>query len=59
MDYSNLVVTRVTDAQKAQTRKNHWKQWGAPLGFTQQGWVDRFGLMEKDAWAEEDRYVTW
>ncbi|WWD22246.1 hypothetical protein CI109_106737 [Kwoniella shandongensis] len=56
---SQLILIRCSDAQKTQTRKNHWSNWGAPLGFEEQGWVDRFTTMEQHEWAEEDRYVTW
>ncbi|ORY27920.1 hypothetical protein BCR39DRAFT_577067 [Naematelia encephala] len=59
MDYSQLIVVQCNGLQKIQTRKNHYKQWGAPLGFDEQGWVDRFTTLEQDKWAEGDRYVTW
>ncbi|KAK8850684.1 hypothetical protein IAR55_004604 [Kwoniella newhampshirensis] len=56
---SQMIIVRCSAEQKIQTRKNHWSNWGAPLGFTEQGWVDRFAQMEQHAWAERDRYVTW
>lgn len=59
MDLSGLAIVRCTQAQIVQSRKNHFVQWGKPLGFDEQGWLDRFTAMEKGQWAEDDRYVTW
>lgn len=59
MTLSAYVIVRCTEAQKIQTRKNHFIQWGQPLGFSEDGWLERFTAMEKDQWAEDDRYITW
>lgn len=59
MDLSQLAIVRCTPAQTVQSRRNHFVQWGQPLGFDEQGWLDRFTAMEKGEWAEDDRYITW
>lgn len=59
MDLSRLAIVRCSDDQKLQARKNHYAQWGQPLGFTEQDWVRRFELLEEGEWAADDRYVNW
>lgn len=59
MAMSTFTIVRCSEAQKLQTRKNHFVQWGQPLGFTEDGWLDRFASLERGRWAEDDRYVTW
>jgi len=59
MNWADVAVVRCDPTQTVQSRKNHFIQWGQPLGFDEGGWVDRFRTLETGEWAQDDRYVTW
>lgn len=59
MDWSKLAIVQCDAAQTRQSRRNHFVQWGKPLGFDEHGWVERFTLLEQGEWADEKRYITW
>jgi len=59
MNWADIAIVRCNAAQIEQSRKNHFVQWGQPLGFDESGWLARFVSLEKGEWAEDDRYITW
>jgi hypothetical protein len=59
MSFVDVKIVRCNAAQTLQSRKNHFVQWGQPLGFDETGWVSRFTSLEKGEWADDDRYITW
>lgn len=59
MGWSDFAIVQCNPAQTLQSRRNHFVQWGQPLGFDEEGWVKRFILMEQGEWATHERYTTW
>ena len=59
MDASKLTIVECTVDQARQTRRNTFTTWGEPGGFDEAWWIHRFETLEKDVWAEGDRYKCW